>query len=64
MYVCNCNGLRESDVKAAAANGIQKPSQVYGYNGCAAQCGKCVSDINAVLKSCQQRSRASVSNAA
>ena len=53
MYVCNCNGLRERDVRAAAENGIQKPSQVYGFNECAPQCGKCVAYINAVLKSCQ-----------
>lgn len=63
MYVCNCNGLRERDVRAAAESGIQKPSQVYGYNGCAAQCGKCVSDINAVLKS-HQRTKATALGAA
>jgi len=39
MYICNCNGLRESDVNAL------KTKDVFRQLGAKPQCGKCIRDI-------------------
>jgi bacterioferritin-associated ferredoxin len=49
MYVCNCNGIRERDVLAAADDGAMHPSEVFLRQGCRAQCGRCVEEMRAFL---------------
>jgi bacterioferritin-associated ferredoxin len=29
MYVCNCNGIRERQVRAAIAAGATRPAQIF-----------------------------------
>ena len=29
MYVCNCNGIREREVRAAIAAGATRPAQIF-----------------------------------
>ena len=29
MYVCNCNGIREREVRAAIAAGAERPAQIF-----------------------------------
>ncbi|OYW91796.1 MAG: ferredoxin, partial [Caulobacterales bacterium 32-67-6] len=29
MYVCNCNGIREREVRAAIASGASRPSEIF-----------------------------------
>lgn len=53
MYVCNCNGLRERDVRAAIEDGARRPAEVFRRHGCAPQCAKCVCDMRAMIQSCE-----------
>ena len=52
MYVCNCNGLRERDVRAAIEVGARRPSQVFRHCQERPQCAKCVCDIERMIE-CQ-----------
>jgi bacterioferritin-associated ferredoxin len=49
MYVCNCNGLRERDVRAAIAAGASRPAQIFKACDSAAQCARCVCDMRKML---------------
>lgn len=45
MYVCNCNGIRERDVRAALGAGVETVSGMYRHCGHQAQCGKCTREM-------------------
>ena len=45
MYVCNCNGITESQVKAALQAGAECWKDVHSHYDCAPQCGKCQCEI-------------------
>ena len=50
MYVCNCNGIRERDVRAAIINaGASRPAQIFKACDGAAQCARCVCDMRQML---------------
>ncbi|MBW8860747.1 MAG: (2Fe-2S)-binding protein [Caulobacter sp.] len=36
MYVCNCNGIREREVRAAIDAGATRPAEVFRHKGCQA----------------------------
>jgi bacterioferritin-associated ferredoxin len=50
MYVCNCNGLTQKQVREAID---RKPPRdemcVYRYYQCEPQCGRCVPEIREML---------------
>jgi bacterioferritin-associated ferredoxin len=50
MYVCNCNGLTQKQVREAID---RKPARdemcVYRYYQCEPQCGRCVPEIREML---------------
>ena len=49
MYVCICNAIRESDLRAMArSNGGCAPS-VYAALGCEPQCRQCLDEAEDVL---------------
>lgn len=50
MYVCNCNGIREREVRAAIEAGAAKPVEIFRRHGCAAQCAKCVCDMRRMIQ--------------
>ncbi|NWH08862.1 MAG: (2Fe-2S)-binding protein [Alphaproteobacteria bacterium] len=50
MYVCNCNGLREKDVRAVIAEGADHPLEVYERHGCAPRCGRCKPDMQRLIE--------------
>lgn len=50
MYVCNCNGIRERQVRAAIEAGATRPSEVFQKHGCRPQCAKCVCDMHQMIK--------------
>ena len=50
MYVCNCNGLRERDVRSAIDQGAKRPAEVFRRNDCSPQCAKCVCDIRCMIQ--------------
>jgi bacterioferritin-associated ferredoxin len=53
MYVCNCNGIRERQARAAIEAGARRPAEVFRHCGARPQCAKCVCDIKDLIE--QQR---------
>ncbi|HYF22025.1 MAG TPA: (2Fe-2S)-binding protein [Caulobacteraceae bacterium] len=50
MYVCNCNGIRERQVRAAIEAGAKKPADVFRHCDSTAQCCKCVCDMRRMIQ--------------
>ena len=49
MYVCNCNGIRERQVRAAIAAGASRPAEVFKAHQCRPQCARCVCDMRQMI---------------
>ena len=49
MYVCNCNGIREREVRAAIAAGASRPVEVFKARGCQPRCARCVCDMREMI---------------
>ena len=49
MYVCNCNGIRERQVRAAIAAGAARPAQIFKACDSAVQCARSVCDMRKIL---------------
>ena len=49
MYVCNCNGIRERQVRAAISAGATRPAEIFKSCGARAQCARCVCDMRQML---------------
>jgi bacterioferritin-associated ferredoxin len=50
MYVCVCNALKETDVRAAAqSGGSTHPRDVYASLGCTIDCGACARHARSVI---------------
>ena len=54
MYVCNCNGIRERQVRAAIEAGATKPAQIFAANQCQAQCARCVCEMRQMIDESRQ----------
>jgi bacterioferritin-associated ferredoxin len=50
MYVCNCNGIRERQVRDAIAAGAQRPAEIFKACNSSAQCARCVCDMRQMLQ--------------
>jgi len=50
LYVCNCNGIRERDVRAAIEQGASRPADVFRHAGAKPQCAKCVCDMRCMIQ--------------
>ena len=57
MYVCNCNGIRERQVRAAIAAGAARPAQIFKACDSTVQCARCVCDIRKILHEEQETLR-------
>lgn len=49
LYVCNCNGIREREVRAAIEAGAKRPAEVFRACGAQAQCARCVCDMRQMI---------------
>ncbi len=49
MYVCNCNGIREREVRAAIESGARRPAQVFHACGSKPQCARCVCEMREMI---------------
>jgi bacterioferritin-associated ferredoxin len=49
MYVCNCNGITEREVRIAVQNGAQHWSDVHAHHDCEPCCGRCEGEITDVI---------------
>lgn len=50
MYVCNCNGIRERDARAAIQAGARKPGHIFRHCQSAPRCAKCVCDMRRMIQ--------------
>ena len=53
MYVCNCNGIRERQARAAVEAGARRPAEVFRHCGARPQCAECVCDIKTMIETQQ-----------
>jgi bacterioferritin-associated ferredoxin len=54
MYVCICNGHRDSEIRSAAAqSGLSCPRDVYTYLGKPPRCGRCLELASQVIEEAQ-----------
>ncbi len=51
MYVCNCKGLRENQVRDVVQAGARKVAHVFHACGEDPQCARCVRRIVAIIRS-------------
>jgi bacterioferritin-associated ferredoxin len=49
VYVCNCNGIREREVRAAIEQGAKRPAEVFRRHQSKPQCARCVCDMRAMI---------------
>jgi bacterioferritin-associated ferredoxin len=49
VYVCNCNGIRERQVRAAIAAGASRPAEIFHACESRPQCVRCVCDMRRML---------------
>jgi bacterioferritin-associated ferredoxin len=50
VYVCNCNGIREREVRAAIEAGARKPAEIFAAKQCQAQCARCVCEMRQMIQ--------------
>jgi bacterioferritin-associated ferredoxin len=50
MYVCNCKGLRESQVRGIIQSGARRVSHVFEACGERPQCARCVKRMAALIR--------------
>lgn len=55
MYICLCNGITESDIRACAEQGVSTLRGLEGCLGVGTGCGKCRSAAKQVLKESHSR---------
>ena len=53
MYICNCNGITEREIRGAVALGCSSMSELQRDLGVATCCGKCLPDARRVLNACR-----------
>lgn len=49
MYVCNCNGIREREVRAAIAAGANRPAEIFKACDGRVRCARCVCEMREML---------------
>src|SRR5690606_18168017 len=49
LYVCNCNGIREREVRAAIEAGARRPAEVFRACDSKPRCARCVCDMREML---------------
>lgn len=52
MYICNCNGITESEIQGAVELGCASVAQLSRELGLGSCCGKCVPDACKLLGRC------------
>jgi bacterioferritin-associated ferredoxin len=57
VYVCNCNGIREREVRAAIAAGARRPADIFRSRACSPRCAKCVCDMRGMIAETKQTLR-------
>jgi len=50
VYVCNCNGIREREARAAIESGASKPAEIFRHCQARPRCAKCVCDMRRMIQ--------------
>jgi bacterioferritin-associated ferredoxin len=50
LYVCNCNGIREREARAAIDAGASRPVEIFRRCQAQPQCAKCVCDMRRMIQ--------------
>lgn len=51
MYICICNGHRDSDIRSVAeTSGLTCPREIYTYLGKPPRCGRCLETASRVIE--------------
>ena len=56
MYICNCNGITDREIRGAAELGCRTVADLGRDLGVGTCCGKCVPEAHAILKACARGS--------
>lgn len=64
MYVCNCNGITESEVETAIRSGVGQWDDVHAFYGCQPCCGQCECEIKDAMAALQNARATDVSDRA
>jgi bacterioferritin-associated ferredoxin len=54
VYVCNCNGIRERDARAAIESGASRPADIFRRCASVPRCAKCVCDMRRMIEETRQ----------
>jgi bacterioferritin-associated ferredoxin len=57
VYVCNCNGIREREVRAAISAGARRPADIFKSRACTPKCAKCVCDMRGMITEARETLR-------
>ena len=52
MYICNCNGITENEIRGAVELGCSTVADLQRELGVATCCGKCLPEAGKLLRSC------------
>ena len=52
MYICNCNGITEREIRGAAELGCSTVADLSRDLGVGTCCGKCIPEASRLLRSC------------
>ena len=50
MFICICNGHRESDIRDAARQGLRSAPEIYRRLGKPVRCGRCLEVATQVIE--------------
>ena len=54
MYICNCNGVTEKEIRGAVELGCQSMAELSTQFGVGTCCGRCVPEARRLIRSCCQ----------
>jgi bacterioferritin-associated ferredoxin len=57
VYVCNCNGIREREVRTAIAAGAERPVEIFRHCQGSLRCAKCVCDMRRLIQESKETLR-------
>lgn len=49
MYICNCKGVTEQDIRKAVSDGATNLRSIRKCTGASEQCGKCAPHVETIL---------------
>jgi len=52
VYVCNCNGITDHEIRGAAELGCRTVADLRRDLGVGSCCGKCVPEAHGILRAC------------